>query len=100
MTQLDTSVQAYAAKSGQLSETIYGQLFGSAEALRLLGSLTGEQKDVFAANIQAMADSTGTIDEAFEIMNESNDSFAQKLNNAIASMTDWAGSAAKVAGPC
>lgn len=99
LTQLDTSVQAYAAKSGQLSETIYGQLFGSAEALRLLGSLTGEQKDVFAANIQAMADSTGTIDEAFEIMNESNDSFAQKLNNAIASMTDWAGSAAKVAGP-
>lgn len=99
LTQLDTSVQAYAAKSGQLSETIYGRLFGSAEALRLLGSLTGEQKDVFAANIQAMADSTGTIDEAFEIMNESNDSFAQKLNNAIASMTDWAGSAAKVAGP-
>lgn len=99
LTQLDTSVQAYAAKSGQLSETIYGQLFGSAEALRLLGSLTGEQKDVFAANIQAMADSTGAIDEAFEIMNESNDSFAQKLNNAIASMTDWAGSAAKVAGP-
>lgn len=99
LTQLDTSVQAYAAKSGQLSETIYGQLFGSAEVLRLLGSLTGEQKDVFAANIQAMADSTGTIDEAFEIMNESNDSFAQKLNNAIASMTDWAGSAAKVAGP-
>lgn len=99
LTQLDTSVQAYAAKSGQLSETIYGQLFGSAEALRLLGSLTGEQKDVFAANIQAMADSTGAIDEAFEVMNESNDSFAQKLNNAIASMTDWAGSAAKVAGP-
>lgn len=99
LTQLDTSVQAYAAKSGQLSETIYGQLFGSAEALRLLGSLTGEQKDVFAANIQAMADSTGAIDEAFEIMSESNDSFAQKLNNAIASMTDWAGSAAKVAGP-
>lgn len=99
LTQLDTSVQAYATKSGQLSETIYGQLFGSAEALRLLGSLTGEQKDVFAANIQAMADSTGAIDEAFEIMNESNDSFAQKLNNAIASMTDWAGSAAKVAGP-
>ena len=99
LTQLDTSVQAYAAKSGQLSETIYGQLFGSAEALRLLGSLTGEQKDVFAANIQAMADSTGAIDEAFEIMSESYDSFAQKHNNAIASMTDWAGSAAKVAGP-
>lgn len=99
LTQLDASVQAYAAKSGQLSETIYGQLFGSAEALRLLGSLTGEQKDVFAANIEAMADSTGAIDEAFAIMSDSNDSFAQKLNNTISAMTDWAGSAAKVAGP-
>lgn len=41
---LDASIQEYAAKTGQLSQTIYGQLFGSAEAMRLLGSLTGEQK--------------------------------------------------------
>lgn len=96
---LDESVQDYAASSGMLSETIYGQLFGSAEALRLLGSLTGAQKDTFVSNIEAMADSTGAIDEAFEIMSESNDSFAQKLNNSVAAMTDWLGSASKSAGP-
>ena len=96
---LDESVQDYAASSGMLSETIYGQLFGSAEALRLLGSLTGAQKDTFVSNIGAMADSTGAIDEAFEIMAESNDSFAQKLNNSVAAMTDWLGSASKSAGP-
>ena len=96
---LDESVQDYAASSGMLSETIYGQLFGSAEALRLLGSLTGAQKDTFVSNIRAMADSTGAIDEAFEIMAESNDSFAQKLNNSVAAMTDWLGSASKSAGP-
>lgn len=96
---LDESVQSYAASSGMLSETIYGQLFGSAEALRLLGSLTGAQKDTFASNIEAMADSTGAIDEAFEVMAESNDSFAQKLNNSVAAMTDWLGAASKSAGP-
>lgn len=96
---LDESVQDYASSSGMLSETIYGQLFGSAEALRLLGSLTGAQKDTFVSNIGAMADSTGAIDEAFEIMAESNDSFAQKLNNSVAAMTDWLGSASKSAGP-
>lgn len=96
---LDESVQSYAASSGMLSETIYGQLFGSAEALRLLGSLTGAQKDTFVSNIEAMADSTGAIDEAFEIMAESNDSFAQKLNNSVAAMTDWLGAASKSAGP-
>lgn len=99
LTLLDESVQSYAASSGMLSETIYGQLFGSAEALRLLGSLTGAQKDTFVSNIQAMADSTGAIDEAFEIMSESNDSFAQKLNNSVAAMTDWLGAASKSAGP-
>lgn len=96
---LDESVQSYATSSGMLSETIYGQLFGSAEALRLLGSLTGAQKDTFVSNIEAMADSTGAIDEAFEIMAESNDSFAQKLNNSVAAMTDWLGAASKSAGP-
>lgn len=66
--ELDKSVQEYAESSGQLSQTIYGQLFGSAEALRLLGSLTGEQKDTFSANIAAMNDSAGAIDAAYEQM--------------------------------
>lgn len=96
---LDTSIQEYSAKTGQLSETIYGQLFGSAEALRLLGSLTGEQKDKFSENIGAMADSAGTIDEAFNEMASTGDSVGQMLKNQVQSMLDWAGSLASTSAP-
>lgn len=88
LAQLDASVKAYAQSSGQLSETIYGQLFGSAEALRLLGSLTGEQKDTFVSNINAMADSTGAIDEAFNQMSDTGESTMQIFKNNIQSVTD------------
>lgn len=96
---LDASIQEYSAKTGQLSETIYGQLFGSAEALRLLGSLTGEQKDKFSENIGAMADSAGTIDEAFNEMSSTGDSVGQMLKNQVQSMLDWAGSLASTSAP-
>lgn len=91
LTELDASVEAYAASSGQLSETIYGQLFGSAEALRLLGSLTGEQKEKFAENIGAMADSAGAIESAFVEMSSTGEANAQTFRNQIQAMTDWAG---------
>ena len=96
---LDASIQEYSAKTGQLSETIYGQLFGSAEALRLLGSLTGEQKDKFSENIGAMADSAGTIDKAFNGMASTGDSVGQMLKNQVQSMLDWAGSLASTSAP-
>lgn len=96
---LDASIQEYSAKTGQLSETIYGQLFGSAEALRLLGSLTGEQKDKFSENIGAMADSAGTIDEAFNEISSTGDSVSQMLKNQVQSMLDWAGSLASTSAP-
>ena len=96
---LDASIEEYSAKTGQLSETIYGQLFGSAEALRLLGSLTGEQKDKFSENIGAMADSAGTIDEAFNEMSSTGDSVGQMLKNQVQSMFDWAGSLASTSAP-
>lgn len=99
LTQLDESVQAYAASSGQLSQTIYGQLFGSAEALRLLGSLTGEQKDKFSQNIKAMADSAGSIDEAFDQMSSTGDSWAQKVKNWTQQHMDWVGAIASTAAP-
>ena len=96
---LDTSISQYSAKTGQLKETIYGQLFGSAEALRVLGSLTGEQKDKFAENIQAMSDSAGTIDEAYEHMASTGESTNQMIKNQVQSMLDWAGSIASSSAP-
>lgn len=99
LTGLDASITEYAAKTGQLKETIYGQLFGSAEALRLLGSLTGEQKEKFTQNIGAMAESTGSIDQAFEEMSGTGQSFTVMLKNQIQSMMDWAGSIASTSAP-
>lgn len=96
---LDASISQYSAKTGQLKETIYGQLFGSAEALRVLGSLTGEQKDKFAENIQAMSDSAGTIDEAYEGMASTGESTNQMIKNQVQSMLDWAGSIASSSAP-
>lgn len=96
---LDKSITEYSAKTGQLKQTIYGQLFGSAEALRLLGSLTGEQKDKFAENIGAMADSAGTIDDAFNNMSSTGEAVGQMLKNQVQSMMDWAGSMASTSAP-
>lgn len=99
LTELDKSIQEYAKSSGQLSETIYGQLFGSAEALRILGSLTGEQKDRFAANIAAMDDSAGTINAAFEQMSSTGEAANIIIKNQTSSWTDWAGAVASSIAP-
>lgn len=96
---LDKSIREYSEKTGILSETIYGQLFGSAEALRLLGSLTGEQKDTFSTNISAMADSAGTMDEAFAQMSETGNAQATIWENRFHSVSDWAGEIASKAAP-
>lgn len=89
---LDTTINEYSARTGELKETIYGNLFGSAEALRVLTSLTGEQKDKFTENIQAMADSTGSIDQAFGDMTATGDANTQMLKNQISAMTDMVAS--------
>lgn len=96
---LDASIQEYAAKTGQLSQTIYGQLFGSAEAMRLLGSLTGEQKEKFSQNIGAMIDSAGEMDAAFDNMSSTGESLRQTLANQMHAMMDWAGSIASTSAP-
>lgn len=99
ITQLDDSVKAYATQTGELSETIYGKLFGSAEALRLIGSVTGEQRDTLAANIEAMKGSAGTIDAAFEQVASTASAQAQMTANARLSLTDWAASVASACKP-
>ena len=78
---LDISVKRYAATSGVLEEEVYGRLFGSAEALRALIPLTGELSAKFSDNVAAMADSTGTIDQAFEQMGRTGSARLQELQN-------------------
>lgn len=86
--ELDQTINQYAQSTGELSETIYGNLFGSARALRLLVSLTGEQADKFTENIGIMADSAGSIDQAFNEMASTGEAAAQKLKNQFAGITD------------
>ncbi len=88
------SITQYAATHGMLEQEIYGRLFGSAEALRALIPLTGELSDTFNRNVQAMADSSGTIDQAFEQMAGGGEAVSQMLSNQMSTIFDWAGSIA------
>lgn len=88
LVDLDKNVKAYAAKTGQLEQTIYSKLFGSARAMRALIPITGELSEKFGQNVEAMKDSAGTIDDAFGIMAGTGSAKIQKLKNAIADMTD------------
>ena len=97
--ELDKTIQQYAAQTGELSETIYGNLFGSARALRLLTSLTGEQADKFTENIGIMAGSAGTIDAVFEEMSQTAEAAGQRLKNQFAGITDAIASIGKSAAP-
>ena len=97
--ELDKTITEYAARTGELSETIYGNLFGSARALRLLTSLTGEQADKFTENIGVMADSAGSIDQAFEEMASTGEAAAQKLKNKFAGVTDAIAGMGRTAAP-
>ena len=86
---LDVSISEYSAKTGELREEIYGNLFGSARALRLLTSLTGEQSQKFTENIDNMVNSAGTIDGAFEEMTKTGEAHAQMLKNQLAAFSDF-----------
>lgn len=99
LTQLDSSVQQYAAKSGMLSQEIYGKLFGSAESLRALGPLTGQLREKFEQNAQAMAGSAGTIDDAFATMAGTGSAQMQMLKNTWGDLTDAVAKAASTIMP-
>src|SRR5574344_922407 len=86
--ELDKTVTEYAAKSGQLKESIYSKLFGRAEALRLVNGLTGEMAQKFDENIAALDESAGTIDKAFETMSSTGGATTQMLKNQFAAITD------------
>lgn len=85
---LDKAIKEYSARTGELSETIYGNLFGSARALRLLTSLTGEQADKFTANIGEMTNSAGTIEEAFTQMSSTGGAKLKLLENQLGKYRD------------
>lgn len=88
LVSLNNSVRQFSASSGMLEQEIYGKLFGSAESLRAITPLVGNLADTFQRNVVGMADSAGTIDEAFETMSSTGSAALQILNNKLGEYTD------------
>ena len=87
--ELDKTVTAYTAKTGELKESVYAKLFGRAEALRLVNGLTGQMADKFAENIQALDNSAGTMAAAYEDMASTGASKLQMMKNQWGQYTDY-----------
>lgn len=85
---LDKSVTAYAAKSGQLKESIYAKLFGRSEAMRMVNALTGQLQAKFDENISALQNSAGTMENAFSNVASTGTAELQKLTNKWAGVSD------------
>ena len=85
---LDKTVTAYAAKSGQLKESIYAKLFGRAEAMRMVNALTGQLKEKFDENIAALDNSAGEMERAYGNVASTGSAQLQKLQNQWAGVGD------------
>lgn len=88
LTQLDSSIKAYAQANGVLEQEVYSKLFGSAEALRALIPLQGELAGRFQANVAEMVNSAGTMDAAYGEMASTGEATAQRLQNSWGAVTD------------
>lgn len=99
LTQLSADISSYASSHNMLEQEIYGKLFGSAESLRALTPLTGELASKFGENVEAMAGSAGSIDQAFANMAGSGESVTQMLKNQLSTMADWIGGVASAIQP-
>lgn len=88
LTQLDASVKEYANANGVLEQQVYAKLFGSAESLRALTPLTNQLADKFSENVDAMANSAGTINAAYNEMSSTGSATTQMLKNQLGAITD------------
>ena len=88
LTQLDASVKEYAAPNGVLEQQVYAKLFGSAESLRALTPLTNQLAEKFSENVDAMANSAGTINAAYNEMSSTGSATTQMLKNQLGAITD------------
>lgn len=88
LTQLDASVKEYAAANGVLEQEVYAKLFGSAESLRALTPLTNQLAEKFSENVDAMANSAGAINAAYNEMSSTGSATTQMLKNQLGAITD------------
>lgn len=86
--QLDAAIKQYATENGVLEQQVYAKLFGSAESLRALTPLTNQLADKFSENVDAMANSAGTIDGAYREMSSTGSATTQMLKNQLGAVMD------------
>ena len=88
LTQLDEAVKQYAKANGVLEQEVYAKLFGSARSLRALTPLTNQLSEKFSENVDAMANSAGTINAAYNEMSSTGSATTQMLKNQLGAITD------------
>lgn len=86
--QLDAAIKQYATENGVLEQQVYAKLFGSAESLRALTPLTNQLADKFSENVDAMANSAGTIDGVYREMSSTGSATTQMLKNQLGAVMD------------
>lgn len=99
LTQLNSSIKAYAQTNGVLEQEVYSKLFGSAEAIRALIPLQGEMADKFTSNVASMVNCAGTMDDAYADMRSHGDAVNQMLRNQWAALMDVVAGATSAAKP-
>lgn len=86
--KLAKQIEEYSAKTGMLSENVYATLFGSADAMKAIMPITSNLADDFKDKSAQMANSTGTIQKAYEEMADTSVSKTQTLQNTLSNLKD------------
>lgn len=81
-------IQAFADKTGVTQQEIIGQLFGSQEAIKLVIGLGGNLAESWGENTAKLKNSTGAVNDAFEIMNATTAAKTQKMRNSFGNTMD------------
>lgn len=81
-------IQAFADKTGTTQQEIIGQLFGSQEAIKLVIGLGGNLAQSWGDNTAQIANSAGSVQGAFDIMNATTTSKVQEMRNSFGNAMD------------
>lgn len=86
--ELEGKVQAHSKKTGLTAEMIYGNLFGSVEALKTTLPMVSTQLDAYQSNVEKLGNSAGTVETMFGIMSATTASKLQLIRNKFGNMMD------------
>lgn len=81
-------IEAFSKRTGVTQQEIIGKLFGSQEAIKLVIGLGGELSKSWGDNTNELKNSTGSIQEAFDIMNATTTSKVRKMRNSLGNSMD------------